>query len=341
VTAATGPFTSHPVSEAEEERSLLHGPREGWSVLVLLVLMVVTAALAVDDANWAGFTAQGGHQTGFLPLGALLAVLVGFGLAKSGRLQTFMAHLIGATIGAAFLLVAVSGSISTSPDVPGRLRDLNESVAVFYEDLVILGIRSSETSVFLLIIGALLWGLGQFAAFNVFRRGRAMPAVIGTGLVLLINMSITVRVQYLHLVVLAATAMLLLVRMNLLTQREGWRRRRIGDAGYVSGLFMRGSLAFVAFTLVGSLTLAATASSAPLANAWRDVDDQRDLGVVDRRRLPGDLQRASGLLLEGRHVRSLRRLHLAAARSSATRGPRWRGTAGHELRQHHRGCRSS
>ncbi len=274
MTAATTSFSSHPVSEAEEERSLLRGPREGWSVLVLLVLMVVTAALAVDDANWAGFTAEGGKQTGFLPLAALLAVLVGFGLAKSGRLHALVAHLIGATIGAAFLLVAISDAISTSPDVLDRLRDLNGSVGIFYEDLVILGIRSSETSVFLLIIGALLWGLGQFAAFNVFRRGRAMPAVIGTGLVLLINMSITVRVQYVHLIVLAATAMLLLVRMNLLTQREGWRRRRIGDAGYVSGLFMRSSLAFVAFTLVGSLTLAATASSAPLANAWRDLDDQ-------------------------------------------------------------------
>lgn len=274
MTAATAPFASHPATEADEERSLLRGPREGWSALALLVVMVVTVALAVDDANWAGFTPGGANQTGFLPLAALLAVLVGFGLAKLEGMRAFPAHLVGAAIGAAFLLVAVSGAISAEPDIPSRLRALNESVGVFYEDLVILGIRSSETSVFLLIMGALLWGLGQFAAFNVFRRGRAMPAVIGTGLVLLINMSVTVRVQYVHLIILVATAMLLLVRMNLLTQREGWRRRRIGDAGYVSGLFMRTSLTFVALTLVGSLALAATASSAPLANAWRDLDDQ-------------------------------------------------------------------
>jgi len=273
MTTSATTFGPRPVTEVEET-GLLRGPREGWVTVALLVVMLVTVALAIDDANWAGFGPDGGNQTGFLPLAVLMAAVMGLGLAKWRRLPTALAHLIGAAIGTAFLLLAVSGAVSADPSLLGRLRGLSESVGIFYNDLVVLGIRSSETSVFLLTMGALIWALGQFAAFNVFRRGRAMPAVVGAGLALLINMSVTIRPQYLHLVLFSAVAMLLLVRMNLAAQREGWRRRRIGDAGYVSGLFMRGGLAFVILTLLGSLVLAASASSAPLANAWRDLDDQ-------------------------------------------------------------------
>ena len=271
----SGPLTpfeprlnAHDINEPDSVRS----PREGWTSLALLMVMLVTLAVAIDDANWAGFGPSDGRQTGFLPLAVVVAALIGFLLAKS-RLRAVLAHALGALLGSAFLLAAVSDSVSAAPGLHDRLRALAESTVVFYTDLVLLGIRSAETSVFLLLLGTLIWAVGQFAAFNIFRRGRAMPAVVAAGLALLINMSITIRFQYAHLIIFSAAAMLLLVRMNLLTQREGWRRRRIGDAGYVSGLFMRVGLAFVLLTLSGSIVLAATASSAPLANAWRNADD--------------------------------------------------------------------
>ncbi|MBA3307437.1 MAG: hypothetical protein H0T04_01990, partial [Chloroflexi bacterium] len=266
------PFDQRASADELDEPDTVRSPREGWSSLALLMLMLVTLALAVDDANWAGFGPSDGRQTGFLPFGVLLAALTGFLLAKS-RLRTVLAHAIGAVLGSAYLLLAVSESVSSAPDLVDRLRALGESTVIFYTDLVVLGIRSAETSVFLLLLGTLIWAIGQFAAFNIFRRGRAMPAVVAAGLALLINMSITIRFQYAHLIIFSAAAMLLVVRLNLLTQRDGWRRRRIGDAGYVSGLFMRGGLVFVLLTLSGSIVLAATASSAPLANAWRNADD--------------------------------------------------------------------
>jgi len=210
MTTSATTFGPRPVTEIEET-GLLRGPREGWVTVALLVVMLVTVALAIDDANWAGFGPDGGNQTSFLSLAVLMAAVMGLGLAKWRLLPTALAHLIGAGIGTAFLLVAVSGAVSADPSLLGRLRGLSESVGIFYNDLVVLGIRSSETSVFLLTMGTLVWALGQFAAFNVFRRGRAMPAVVGAGLALLINMSVTIRPQYLHLVIFSAAAMLLLV----------------------------------------------------------------------------------------------------------------------------------
>ncbi|MDQ3448599.1 MAG: transglutaminaseTgpA domain-containing protein [Chloroflexota bacterium] len=269
--------TPRPAELPKERRDMVEPdtvryPREGWSSLALFLIMLLSVAVAVDDADWAGMGPGLGRQTGFLPIAAVLAGLIAFVLAKS-RLGAVMAHTLGAVLGSTFLLVAVSGSVSSEPALADRLRALAESTEIFYDDLVVLGIRSSETSVFLLLLGTLLWAVSQFGAFNLFRRGRAMPAVVAAGLALLINMSITVRLQYLHLIVFSAAAMLLLVRLNLLVQQEGWRRRWIVDTGQVSSLFMRGGIVFVLLTLTGSIALAATASSAPLANAWRNADD--------------------------------------------------------------------
>lgn len=314
-----------------DEPDTVRSPREGWSSSALLMLMLVTLALAVDDANWAGFGPSDGHQTGFLPLAVVLAGLTGFLLAKS-RLRALLAHAAGAVLGSAYLLVAVSESVSAAPGLHDRLRALAESTVIFYTDLVVLGIRSAETSVFLLLLGALIWAVGQFAAFNIFRRGRAMPAVVAAGLALLINMSITVRFQYVHLIIFSAAAMLLLVRMNLLTQREGWRRRRIGDAGYVSGLFMRGGLAFVLLTLSGSIVLAATASSAPLANAWRNADEHLlTIGTEVNRWVGGVTGAArgpSGLFSSSQTIRGIWESSTEVvfrATSSDDEGHYWRG----------------
>jgi hypothetical protein len=252
---------------------LLRAPTEGWSSVLLLAVMLLTVGLAVDDSRWAGNSPAGGSQTGFVPVALLLAGLIGFVLARS-RVSTLSGHVLSSVVGGGFILIAAANSISVAPSVLGRLQDLAESASIFFNDVFVLGARSTETSAFLLAIGAVAWTTGYFSAWNVFRRGRATPAVVATGLVMLINMSITARIQYSHLIVLSVAAMLLLVRINLAHQQLGWRRRHIGDGSDVSGLFLRGGVLFVALTLAGAITLAATASSAPLANVWRNMDDQ-------------------------------------------------------------------
>ena len=276
------------------ERSLPFAPREGWSSVALLVVMLWTLGTAIDDANWAGFTAASAQQTAFLPTAGVLAVLIGFVLSKT-RLPISAVYFIGCAIGAGFLLISAADVVSDAPTLLGRLQALNESIEIFYEDLVILGIRSNETSAFVLTIGTIVWATGLYGAVNLFRRGRAMPAVVATGIVLLINVCVTVRLQYLHLVLFSGAAMLLLVRMNLQSQQDGWARRRIGDTDQAAGLFLRGGVGFVILTLVGSIALAASASSAPLANAWRNMDDTLlDVGSEINRVIGGVTGQARG-----------------------------------------------
>jgi len=152
-----------------------------------------------------------------------------------------------------------------------RLRALSDSLAKFLGDVLGLGVRSDEPSVFLLLVGALMWAAAQLGAFALFRRHRPGPAITLAVTALLINMSITVQEQLPHLIVLVAAALLLVVRTSLFAQLEQWRVRRIADSGYASQLFLRSGATFVAVALVSSLVLAANASSAPLRPMWDDA----------------------------------------------------------------------
>lgn len=315
----------------EEPRRLWQPPAEGWSTVLIVSFMLGVVGWAVDDARWAGFAAGGGSQTAFLPYALMIGGLVGLGLAKS-RLSPIAAHLVGSAIGAGYLLFVIAGIVSDAAGVVDRLRALNASAAVFYDDLFVQGIRSAETSMFLLTVGGVAWATGLFAAFNVFRRHRPLPAIVVAGVVLLINVSVTVKAQYAFLVLFSLAAMLLLVRLNLMEQREGWLHRRIGDAGYVSGLFMRSGAVFVTVTLVGALVLAATASSAPLARAWRDADDKLIQFGNELNKVVGGVTGAargpSGLFSSAQTIRGLWESSSEIVFRAATsdgRGYYWRG----------------
>jgi transglutaminase-like putative cysteine protease len=248
-------------------------PREGWLSLIALALMMVVVAVAIDDALWAGYSA-GTHasQTGFLPAAALASVLLGAYLAKT-TLSTRRINLIGVFAGAVALLFFVSNAISRAPTLGARLHDLNLSVSVFVHDVFVLGTRSTESSIFLLIMGAIVWGAGLFCAIAIFRRHRPLPAIALSGALLMLNVLLTVREQYLHLLVFAAAALLLVVRLNLREQADGWRLRGTRNVGEISASFMRGGAVLVGAAVIASSILATNASSAPLARAWSTWDD--------------------------------------------------------------------
>jgi hypothetical protein len=242
--------------------------------VLLLAVALGAVGVAVDDARWVGVGSPGASRTWFLPLAVLLGGAWGLVGAKM-RLPALVVHLIGAVVGSAVVIFLVAGVVSPTPDLAERGRDLLASLTIFLDDLLVRHIRSSQTSAFLLAAGLIGWATGAFAAFAVFRRHRPLDAILLAGLVLLVNLSLTYQPEFPHLVVFAAAALLLLVRANLVKQRAGWLRRRIGDAGYVSDLFMRSGLTFVAAAMSGAIVLTSIASSAPLAGAWRGFD--RDL----------------------------------------------------------------
>ena len=321
-----------PLDDREELTDIPLTPREGWTSVLSLTVMVMTVGVAIDDARWVGQIGTTlASQTGFLPIMGVVAVLVGAVLAKS-HYGKYTIHTIGAVIGAIFLLNAVSASVSTAPSIVGRLQDLNLSVSSWFEDVVVGGSRSYETSIFLIVLGALIWGAGQFGAFAVFRRHRPLPAVALTAFMLLINIAITTRDEYVHLIVYVAAALVLLIRLNLLDQTRGWRARGMSDVADISQAFMRNGATFVAVAIVASITLAANASSAPLSRAWNNLDDDLlEVGYAINRWMGGVSGSARGpniLFTPSQTIRGVWESSTSLVFTATTSdglGHRWRG----------------
>jgi transglutaminase-like putative cysteine protease len=275
----------------------LPGPDQGWSSLVLLLVMLWATGVAVDDGRWAGWTATGDSQTAFVPQLMLASGLLGSLLAMT-RLPTGWANLAMATLGAAVVLVVAADAISTAPDLHARLRDLNTSVAEFARVVIVQGERSSETSALLIVLGAVAWTTGQFSGLAVFRRSRALPAVAAVGAVLIMALA-TMRAPSAALVVVAACSLLLYLRLNLTHQQEAWSRRHIAGGRAVTRLFLGGGLTLVAASLAGAVALAAPLSGAPLAGVWRDLDDSMvDVATALDRLLGGitqEVRRVNGV----------------------------------------------
>lgn len=307
-------------------------PREGWVSVAALTAMLVVTALAIDGARWAGTIPRSvDSQTGFLPFVALFSVLLGIGLAKS-QLSKLAAYAIAIVIGAVTLLIAISSAISLAPTIGGRLHDLNLSVATFVHEVFVIGQRSQETSIFLLLLGSVLWGAGIFSAFAVFRYHRAAPAILLSGLILLINVSVTIHDQYIYLIAFAIAALLLVVRLNVLHQIRSWRVLDMGDLGEVSTNFMRNGALFVGAAVVASTVLAANASSAPLSRFWYSSADQLvGLGDTVSQWLGGVSGQARGPNILFTPTQTIRGVWQSSsdlvfvAKTSNLQGYRWRG----------------
>ena len=123
----------------------------------------------------------------------------------------------------------------------------------------------------LLVLGLITWGTAQFASYATFGHRRPINAVVVIGLLLIANMSLTVRAQLTFMVIFSIASLFLLVRFHTLDEQADWLRRRIGDPTAISALYLRGGTVFIIAAITGSLALTAGASSAPLAGAWTGV----------------------------------------------------------------------
>jgi transglutaminase-like putative cysteine protease len=278
--------------DAGPVRRALAGPAEGWSTLVALIVMVTSLAWSIDDARWVRGV---GAWTDFLPLAGVAGIAMGFAGPKLGW-GRWTTHLIGVAF-AALVLPLIAGGIVLGDSVTGfapvalaaRYQAAAEVVTQVWIDLAIKGLPlTSQYGHYFIALGALVWATGQYAAYAVFGHRRPLDVVIVTGLVLLGNMALT-RNDQLHLIVLYSLASLaLLVRAHAFDERTTWIRRRIGDPAAVSSLYLRGGAVFIGAAILFSLSLTATASSAPLQGLWKGIPGTLlDVSQWLQRYLPG------------------------------------------------------
>lgn len=277
-------------------------PSEGWATLVAVAGLSLTVAWSIDDAGWIP-TVEGG--TGYLPWLALLATAIGIVLAKLGlgRVRT---ALMGSVIGG-LLLPFIAGSVVLSSqnlglgfgEIMARYGAAGTVAVRVWTDFVIKGQPfTTEFAHYHLVFGGIVWAAGLLAASAAVGRHRPIDAVVVTGLLLLTNEGVTAHEQLPILVVFSLAAMTLLIRTHVFEEQLTWARRRIGDPGSVSGLYLRGGATFVGVAVIGALLLTGTASSAPLQGLWTDLPQKlADVSRFIQRIAPeGGESRPSGLV---------------------------------------------
>jgi hypothetical protein len=246
-------------------------PAEGWSSVLLLAIMVALVGWAIDDAHWVLGAAS---HTDFLPWAGILGVLAGTLGAVLGR-GRLVTHGLGAIAATVFLTWVIADVVAPGEEPGGILAAVGERVWAAWDDLVIRGRPTTrEIAHFLLALGILVWGTGQFAAYALLAHRRPMAAVVIPGSVLVANVAITAHDQFAVLVLFTLAALLLLVRAHVAEEQRTWARHRIADVGNAVGLSLRAGLTFVAIALVTSLLLTTFVSAAPLAGAWQGIDQR-------------------------------------------------------------------
>ncbi len=249
---------------------LAAAPAEGWASLVLVAVLAVAVAWSLDDA---ALVLGQRAWTDFLPWVSLCGVAAGF-IGARARWSRPVAHLLGAAF-AAIIVPLIIGSILAPTGSPAERYQATATSSVnAVLDFAVRGLPlTRETGHYLLVLGLLCWANGQFAASAVFRHGRPLGPIIVLGTVLVANMSATTHddTQIWFIVLFTMAALFLLTRLHALEERATWIRRRIGDPSTVGSLYLRGGTVFVLIAIFASLTLTATARSAPLAGFWDDA----------------------------------------------------------------------
>ncbi|HLY14671.1 MAG TPA: transglutaminaseTgpA domain-containing protein [Candidatus Limnocylindrales bacterium] len=253
-------------------RPIPRAPVEGWLTVLMIAVMSVCLAWSLNSAAW---VLGRPVLTSFLPYASLGGVAWGFISAKVGW-PRWLAQLLGAVFAALLLPIMVGGLLLNGDFTPGPafVATANSSVEA-YLDLAFRGLAFTEQyGHFMLVLGILCWGTAQFASYAVFGHHRPFSAVMISGLALVLNMSITRDEQLAILVWFSLAALVLLIRAHALDERSTWLRHRLGDAGSLSGIYLRAGSAFIVIAIGGALFLTSTASSAPLNGIGNGLDEQ-------------------------------------------------------------------
>ena len=202
---------------------------DSWFTFALITLVCVTLAWSLDDAL---LVLGRDEVTDFLVWAAVGGVIAGAlgPLVGWGR---WTSHVVGASFAALVVALFVGGVLVGDGATPATMfQATTDAVVGAWSDLVLAGRRSTvEYGHHLLVLGLLMWGTAQFASHAAFGHRRPIHGIVVVGLLLIANMSLTLRSddQLIFLVLYSVASLFLLVRFHTMDEQTEWVRRRIGD----------------------------------------------------------------------------------------------------------------
>jgi hypothetical protein len=196
-------------------------PREGWTSLALLGVMLVMVAWSVQRAEWVD------HLDYLVPV-AMLAALTGalLGVARVSCVRRPTNAIVG----------PVLWTIGGTPRAGNRTLILLRGDALDWTRIVVDGGFAPQLSPYAIGIGVLMWVTAFIASYTLYRHHRVLDSILLIGVALIANMSATFTDLFAYLVVFSIAALLLWLRIALVNREENWppareRNRRGPDIG--------------------------------------------------------------------------------------------------------------
>ena len=237
---------------------MVKGPSEGWVTFVLLLLSVMLAVWSVGSVHWV--------PTPGLYLLALWGVVLALLLAKirfSGWLLAISGILLGFYLSFYQLTGLVEGatSLQRHAEVVNRL--------FMWGEALVNGSVSSDTLPFSLFFLFCSWLAGFICSWSFFRRHNIWGAVVPSGLVIVLNLTILEPgAQRLPLYLYLFVVCLLTARLFVLEREHDWDHRNIQRFPADSRLLPNAFRFALAVVIVTSLLPAPSEEVGPFAAVW-------------------------------------------------------------------------
>jgi transglutaminase-like putative cysteine protease len=140
-------------------------------------------------------------------------------------------------------------------------------------DVAARGDMSDDVVVFILSLAVVCWVLAYSSAYFVFRSRQLWWALVPNGVALLINLSYSLVNLNGYIIIFMFSALLLMIRFNLLMKEERWQRERVNYSPHLTWAFLwAGSALSIAVALL-MWYVPATAVNSTLNSLWEKVND--------------------------------------------------------------------
>ncbi|MBM4434731.1 MAG: DUF4129 domain-containing protein [Chloroflexi bacterium] len=217
--------------------------RGGWSGLLIFAIMTLVYPLSLQQAHWVELA---DHLLAIGLIGLVLGTIVG-----NGPIRPVRALLAGSLLGA--FVVALT-TVTAVPEGTFRAKAVELGIDVnSWLTQVLAGEAARGQTVFTLFVGATAWAAAFTGAFALSRSGRFWEALVISGVCLTINVSLALTPLLLHLVIFTLCALVLMVRLHIVSLQERWERRNIQPTGEMDWRVLRGGLTWTAVLVIMAL----------------------------------------------------------------------------------------
>ena len=233
--------------------------RGGPFALPIYLVVVSMYPLSLQHADWVDID----EHFWWIALGAVLAgTIIG-----NGRMRFRRTALVAGALGAVFVVLATTYAAPGSGAFRDKLIHLAQLVNNWITQ-VLAGEAASDPTVFVLFLGASVWGATFVGSFALARSGRIWDAVIFNGGCLVINVSVALTNLYPDLIVFTLAVLVLLVRIHIVNLQERWTKQNIVPSGEMDWRLLRGGLTWTTVLVIMSLVTPRVGAADVLNSAW-------------------------------------------------------------------------